>query len=105
MGTTTTLHPGQTRFMRSCRRDTDGTTVPIAHDASGRLVDDGRFTYTYDIKNRLVAVRQAGVVVEAYAYDAASRLVAAFDGTGLKERFVYDGAQMVAAFDATGAPR
>jgi len=82
----------------------DGTTVPIAHDASGRLVDDGRFTYTYDIKNRLVAVRQAGVVVEAYAYDAASRLVAVFDGTGLKERFVYDGAQMVAAFDATGAP-
>ena len=44
-------------------------------------------------------------MVEAYAYDAASRLAAVFDGTGLKERFVYDGAQMVAAFDATGAPR
>ncbi len=50
---------------------TSGRT--FTHDANGNLTSDGRWSYTYDSENRLLAANDNGAGVATYAYDPLGR--------------------------------
>lgn len=97
------------------------TPEVFVHDDDGNLVEDGRWHYTWDAENRLVAMETRAAAVAAgvpkqkleFTYDAGSRRVAkkvfAWNATiGLWEptqdtRFLYDGWNLVAEFDVQGS--
>uniref|UniRef100_UPI0025C36ECD RHS repeat-associated core domain-containing protein n=1 Tax=Acidovorax sp. TaxID=1872122 RepID=UPI0025C36ECD len=73
------------------------------HDANGNLSGDGTWTYGYDLNNRLKTASKAGTSA-TLAYDAEGRLrqsVIAAVTTNL----TYDGQDLVAEYDAAGAPQ
>jgi len=45
----------------------------FTHDANGNLTSDGRWSYTYDSENRLLAANDNGTGVATYAYDPLGR--------------------------------
>lgn len=79
--------------------DVDATTLSVVHDETGRVVDDGRFTYVYDVRDRLVAAIDNGTVVEAYGWTDDGRIAAVLDDVSVGSRFTYDGLQLVEAWD------
>jgi len=76
----------------------------VSHDLGGRIVGRQGQELRYDARNRLVAVLEDDIVVEAYAWSDDGRMAARYDHTGLVERYGYDGVQMVAAVDADNHP-
>lgn len=88
----------------------------FAHDADGNLTNDGRWTYTWDAENRLVAMEsKAGIPPAAqqrleFAYDWQGRriqkVVYINDGSGYAasytNKFVYDGWNLLARLDGGG---
>ncbi|MCR4317841.1 MAG: DUF6531 domain-containing protein, partial [Planctomycetes bacterium] len=51
--------------------------VSYSYDSNGNLIDDGKFTYTYNFRNQLTGVYDAdtGAMVGEYGYDAFNRRV------------------------------
>ncbi len=120
---------GEVRVVERGGHFIDPVFLAPRHDADGNLLSDGRWGYTWDADNRLVAMRThpaavaAGVPEERYefTYDAEWRRVrqrvwrwdeeAPGEAAGTlgafvlvrDERTVYDGWNPVAQIDATGA--
>ena len=103
-----------TGFSDTGHRWVPPATVEPTYDDDGNLLDDGRWTYTWDAMNRLVAMAPtanaltAGVPNEAitFAYDFASRRIGkkvtttSGTGTTVKDtRYLYDGWNVVAEFE------
>ncbi|MGI6496844.1 MAG: RHS repeat-associated core domain-containing protein [Kiritimatiellia bacterium] len=66
--------------------------ISPAYDLDGNMTWDGRFNYTYDAENRLVAAYSNGLCVVFNAYDHLSRRVLKISRGGAETRgFVYDG--------------
>ncbi|MGI6496909.1 MAG: RHS repeat-associated core domain-containing protein [Kiritimatiellia bacterium] len=66
--------------------------ISPAYDLDGNMTWDGRFNYTYDAENRLVAAYSNGLCVVSNAYDHLSRRVLKISRGGAETRgFVYDG--------------
>ena len=81
-----------------------GLSRSLAHDAEGRIRQDGNRTYEYSPEGLLAVVKGAGgAVLEAYAYDDGGRLAAVYAGQQLDSTYAYDGEQMVASYGAGGA--
>ena len=106
----------QTRTHNVVNEITNISGVPITHDPSGNLTDDGTLGYTYDEENRLAKVTRKAdnqPLVE-YRHDALGRRVsktAYVDPTGVplaapqEVQFLYDGAGflLLAELSPTGA--
>ncbi|MGI6496911.1 MAG: RHS repeat domain-containing protein [Kiritimatiellia bacterium] len=66
--------------------------ISPVYDLDGNMTWDGRFNYTYDAENRLVAAYSNGLCVVFNAYDHLSRRVLKISRGGAETRgFVYDG--------------
>lgn len=107
-----------TGFSDTGHRWVPPATVAPTYDDDGNLLTDGRWTYTWDAMNRLVAMAPSANALTAgvpnqiieFAYDFASRRigkkVTTTSGTGstVKDtRYLYDGWNVVAEFDANGS--
>ncbi len=93
------------------------TPESFQHDADGNLISDGRWTYTWDGENRLIAMEShAPAPAESkrrleFVYDSQGRRlrkrVSAWNGTAYvlqsERRFVYDNWNLVAELDAADA--
>ncbi len=93
------------------------TPETFVHDADGNLTQDGRWTYTWDGENRLVAMEALSAVPAAaklrleFEYDWRGRrigkTVKAWSGTSYTNayvlKFLYDGWNLVAELDANRA--
>jgi RHS repeat-associated protein len=91
------------------------TPEAYTHDDDGNLLADGRWSYTWDAENRLVAMQTTAAVVPGtrleFTYDAHSRRIERRTYTGTTDdwtitetlRFVYDGWNLVAELNASGA--
>ena len=66
------------------------TIIEPEYDLDGNMTWDGRFNYTYDAENRLVAAYSNNVCVVSNAYDHLSRLVLKFTPTAT-HTYLYDG--------------
>ncbi|MEW5977246.1 MAG: RHS repeat-associated core domain-containing protein [Acidobacteriota bacterium] len=91
------------------------TPEVFTHDADGNLTADGRWTYTWDAENRLMAMEAMATVPVAakleleFAYNYQSRRIQKLvynwnDGSGAYQlqsstKFVYDGWNLVAELD------
>ena len=79
--------------------------VAPVYDADGNLLNDGRWTYTWDGENRLVAMEEPGGLSLAFDYDGQSRRVRkrVWRDAALESdvRYVYDGWNMIAELDAS----
>lgn len=73
-------------------RLTQWAGTALAYDANGNLVADGTNTYTFDARNRLVAV--TGPVTASFQYDALGRRVQK-TVAGATTRYLYDGVDVV----------
>ncbi|OGV67777.1 MAG: hypothetical protein A3K19_15760 [Lentisphaerae bacterium RIFOXYB12_FULL_65_16] len=94
------------------------TPEPFSYDDDGNLLTDGRWSYTWDAENRLVAMETRGdlavPVPQArleFAYDSQARRVEKKVYSGAPGnwalqadiKFLYDGWNLLAEIDATGA--
>jgi RHS repeat-associated protein len=91
-----------------------GGNRTFVYDRGGNLVQQTKLstgevrTFGYDALNRLVSVRQDGVLMARYAYDVRGRRIAkrvyssASDGVPGYTRFVYHGEQVAFQADSTG---
>lgn len=93
------------------------TPEPYAYDADGNLTSDGRWNYTWDAENRLIAMESiAGIPVAAkkrleFVYDYRGRRIQkkAYNWNGssyvlsITTKFVYDGTHCIAELDGNGA--
>jgi len=93
------------------------TPETFVHDADGNLTQDGRWTYTWDGENRLVAMEALSAVPAAaklrleFEYDWRGRrigkTVKAWSGTSYTNvcvlKFLYDGWNLAAELDANNA--
>ena len=70
------------------------TIIEPEYDLDGNMTWDGRFNYTYDAENRLVAAYSNNVCVVSNAYDHLSRLVLKFTPTAT-HTYLYDGWNLV----------
>lgn len=71
----------------------DSSSTPIATvrwDLNGNLIDDGTNSYSWDSRNQLTAIRDAGGTIGAFTYDPLGRR-ASWDIDGVQRGFVYDG--------------
>jgi RHS repeat-associated protein len=77
-------HNGLNEITRTYNAALTPTTVNPTYDMNGNLLSDGRFDYTWDALNRLVAVKLAGTttVVAQYYYDALNRRIRKVVGSG-----------------------
>jgi RHS repeat-associated protein len=85
------------------------TSVTIAHDKAGNLIDDGTFEYQYDAYNRLVKVRSSvdtDVTYQTSNFDGLGRRIKKdvansgdLDGTTV---FYYDGQGIIETRDGSG---
>ena len=91
------------------------TPEAYTYDADGNLLSDGRWSYSWDAENRLIAMETATAVAPKarleFAYDAESRRIRkqvfawnndAWEAT-TDTRFLYDGWNLVAEFDHQAA--
>ena len=72
---------------------TDTTNISYEYDATGNIIKDDKHTYTYDSRNRLVAVDSN--VTYQYNYDnkRVSKTV-----NGVKTYFIYDGHKLIGEY-------
>jgi hypothetical protein len=70
------------------------TIIEPEYDLDGNMTWDGRFNYTYDAENRLVAAYSNNVCVVSNAYDHMSRRVLKFTPTAT-HTYLYDGWNLV----------
>jgi RHS repeat-associated protein len=68
--------------------DLGGTT--LRWDANGNLTDDGTRAYTWDSRDQLTAIRDAGGTIGTFIYDPLGRR-AGWDIDSVQRGFVYDG--------------
>jgi RHS repeat-associated protein len=96
------------------------TPEVFTHDADGNLTSDGRWTYTWDAENRLIAMESGTGVPPVvrkkleFVYDFQSRRISkkVYEWNGASGewqvagdlRFIYDGWNLVVELDATLAP-
>ena len=73
----------------------------VGYDRNGNLTNDGVYTYTYDLENRLVRASGAGVTT-AFSYDPLGRLFEASttldSGGTTTTQFLHDGDALVAEY-------
>jgi RHS repeat-associated protein len=74
------------------RQLTFGATA-LTYDRNGNLTADGRATYTWDARNRLIALATASAT-DSFAYDAYGRRVAK-SRNGVRTSYLYDGLDVV----------
>ena len=72
----------------SANRLTNWDGMAITYDANGNITNDGQRTYTWDAKNRLVAI--SGGATASFQYDAFGRRIAKTIN-GVQTGFLYDG--------------
>ena len=80
-------------------------TFDFQYDDNGNLVQDAKFTYTYNVFNQLVAVKnlQTGEQVLTQSYDPMGRVVKRKLGNQPERTFHYDGEQVIQE-DENGIP-
>ncbi|MDW8345262.1 MAG: RHS repeat-associated core domain-containing protein [Verrucomicrobiae bacterium] len=94
-------------------------SLGVGYDADGNLTNDGRWAYSWDAENRLIAMETLPAAVQAgapkqkllFGYDHQSRriskVVSNWTGSGWvctrNLRFVYDGWNVLAELDTTNA--
>jgi RHS repeat-associated protein len=102
---------------------TPKTPEVFSHDLDGNLTSDGRWTYTWDGENRLIAVETSAAAVAAGApkqkvelvFDGQTRRVAEKNYSWnaptnawvltVSRRSIYDGFSLLAEVDDTGSPQ
>ncbi len=86
------------------QKTTGARSDTFSYDAAGNLIQDNRFTYSYNQANRLAEVKQGGGTVARYIYNAEGQRVAKTVG-GQSHHFVYGrNGQLLGVYDgATGA--
>lgn len=94
------------------------TPETFSHDLDGNLTEDGRWVYTWDAENRLIAMESAPSVPDTakrkleFAYDFQGRRIRKrvhdWDGTAYvladERRYAYDGWNLVAEIVASPTP-
>ena len=95
----------------------DQTPQVFKYDADGNLTNDGRWTFTWDVENRLMTMEALATVPTAarkkldFTYDALGRRiqkkVSTWNGSAYvaasTNKFVYDGWNLVATLDAASS--
>ncbi|MBL9169886.1 MAG: RHS repeat-associated core domain-containing protein [Verrucomicrobiales bacterium] len=95
----------------------DQTPQVFKYDADGNLTNDGRWTFTWDVENRLMTMEAMAVVPSAarkkldFTYDVFGRRiqkkVSTWNGSAYvavsTNKFVYDGWNLVATLDAASS--
>jgi RHS repeat-associated protein len=95
----------------------DQTPQVLKYDADGNLTNDGRWTFTWDVENRLLAMEGLSLVPTAarkkleFTYDVYGRRiqkkVSAWNGSSFvaqsTNKFVYDGWNLIATLDAASS--
>lgn len=76
---------------------TQRNNTTFTYDQNGNLLSDGTNAYTWDAKNRLIAIN--GVVSAGFRYDPLGRRVSK-TVNGVTTNFVYDGANVVQELQA-----
>ncbi|MEM0466090.1 MAG: RHS repeat-associated core domain-containing protein [Candidatus Thermoplasmatota archaeon] len=67
------------------------TDIPDgAYDNNGNLLNDGTYEYVYDATNRLIKIKQDGMVIEGFKYDALGRRVIS-ESNGAQTHHIYNG--------------
>jgi len=97
------------------------TVEVINHDVDGNLLEDARWTYTYDAENRLLTMETLGAAVTAgvtrqkltFAYDYLGRRVgkivqsgwtgSSYATTDLSMHYLYDGWNLLYEYDSTSS--
>ena len=100
-GTLANVNPGVPASSTSFDADNRLTTwngQALAYDRNGNLINDGSNTYTWDERNRLIAMN--GASTASFAYDSFGRRTSATVG-GAATSYLYDG--MNAAQTQSGA--
>jgi RHS repeat-associated protein len=81
---------------------------PLTYDGNGNLLNDGLYTYSYDVENRVIEVVRDhdSAVVGQYAYDALSRRILSVvnpAGVPATNVFLHDGKRIIEEDNAAGA--
>lgn len=79
---------------------TDSNSVNPVYDMNGNVLNDGRFTYTYDFENRILTVDGGSVAV--YQYDAMGRRIQKVTPSGTANYF-YDDMRIIEERDGSDA--
>jgi RHS repeat-associated protein len=84
-----------------------GDANPLTYDANGNLLNDGQYTYAYDIENRLITSTRDSdsALVGQYFYDAAGRrIISLISPAGSFETnvMIYDGCRILEEENAAG---
>lgn len=72
----------------AANRVTDWNGATVTYDDNGNMLSDGARSFTWDARNRLVAI--SGAASASFAYDAVGRRISKTVGGGTTD-FVYDG--------------
>jgi YD repeat-containing protein len=72
----------------------------FVYDNANRLLDDGAYTYTYNIENQLIRVSGSSGNQVDYVYDGLGRRIEK-DVNGAITRYVYDNEDIIAEYDGS----
>ncbi|MET3653896.1 RHS repeat-associated core domain-containing protein [Dyella japonica] len=76
-------------------RKTNFNGQTLSYDANGNLTSDGTNTYTWNARNQLVQISQAGAAQLNYGYDALGRRISKAVQGGAPVQYLYDGANAI----------
>jgi len=69
-----------------------GNGIAPQYDANGDPTGDGQISqYVFDVRHRLVQIRQGVVITASFQYDALNRRIAKTDANGITTSYQYDG--------------
>jgi RHS repeat-associated protein len=69
-----------------------GNGIAPQYDANGDPTGDGQISqYVFDVRRRLVQIRQGVVITASFQYDALNRRIAKTDANGITTSYQYDG--------------
>lgn len=98
--TATALPPAVTAAYNALNQQTQFANATLAYDPNGNLTTDGPTTYTWDARDRLIAI--SGGTPATFRYDALDRRISKTI-TGATTTYLYDGADIVTEAGATNA--
>ncbi len=72
----------------------------VTHDPDGNQLSKGNQQYTWDAENRLIEVRERGILKARYIYDHQSRRIARWTTDDVDERYLYQGWNLINIYNA-----
>ncbi len=77
--------------------------VNFTYDNNGSLTGDGTKTYLWDVRNRLIEIKQGATSIATFQYDALGRRAVKIV-SGATTKYLYDGIDAVQELSSTNTP-